>query len=269
MSCQLWRDWIDAYLDDGCTPEECAGIEDHLNTCTACAAEALARLRLKNATRIAAAARFVPSADFRPRIEQAIEKPRGLNSAIPFVAFPRFRFPVLTKQWKQSLVGATAALVLIAIVWSVLASRSRGREQALAQLLDLHVATLASSNPVDITSTDQHTVKPWFEGKLPYTFNLPDLEGTPFKLMGGKLMYYKNRPGAQLMFDLRKHQISVFILQDQPGLTPKSMGVATERQRGFSEETWGQAGLRYIIIGDTSAADVRALGDLLRAAGRQ
>jgi anti-sigma factor RsiW len=269
MSCQLWRDWIDAYLDDGCTPEESAGIEDHLNTCTACAAEALARLRLKNATRIAAAARFVPAPDLQLRIEQSIQKPHGLNSAIPFVAFPRFRFPVLTKQWKQGLAVASAVLVLAVIVLSVMWSRSAGRQQALSQLLDMHVATLASSNPVDVASTDQHTVKPWFEGKLPYTFNLPDLDGTSFKLMGGKLMYYRNRPGAQLLFDLRKHQISVFILQDQPGLTPKSLGVATERQRGFNEETWGQAGLRYVIIGDTSAADVRALGDLLRAAGRQ
>ena len=269
MSCQLWRDWIDAYLDDGCTPEECAGIEDHLNTCTACAAEALARLRLKNATRIAAAERFVPTDDLRLRIEQSIQNPRNPISAIPFVAFPRFRFPVLTKQWKQGLAVAAAVLVLAVIVLSVMWSRSAGRQQALSQLLDMHVATLASSNPVDVASTDQHTVKPWFEGKLPYTFNLPDLEGTPFKLMGGKLMYYRNRPGAQLLFDLHKHQISVFILQDQPGLTPKSLGVATERQRGFNEETWGQAGLRYIVIGDTSAADVRALGDLLRAAGRQ
>jgi anti-sigma factor RsiW len=269
MSCQLWRDWIDTYLDDGCTPEEIAGVEDHLATCTACAAEALARLRMKNATRIATAERYASSPDFQLRVEQAIQKPRNTTSTIPFITLPRFKFPVLTKQWKQGLWAGAAALVLVIVVWATLSARSAAREQALAQFLDLHVATLASANPVDVASADQHTVKPWFEGKLPFTFNLPDLEGSPFKLMGGKLMYYRDRPGAQLLFDLRKHQLSVFILQEQSGATPKSIGIATARQKGFNEETWGQGGLRYVVIGDTNAADVRILGELLRAAARQ
>jgi anti-sigma factor RsiW len=161
------------------------------------------------------------------------------------------------------------ALALVIIVWSILWVRHQARQQALVELLDLHLATMASANPVDVASTDGHTVKPWFEGKLPYTFYLPDLEGAPFKLLGGKLIYYKNSPGAQFLFDLRRHQVSVFILQEQPGATPKSIGVATTRQKGFSEETWGQAGLRYVVIGDTNAADVHALGDLLRTAARQ
>jgi anti-sigma factor RsiW len=269
MSCQLWQDWLDPYVDGGCTPEENTGIEDHLVTCTACSAEALARMRLKHATRLAAAERYTPSPDFRMRVELAIEKPRNPLSSIPFVIFPRFKFPVLTKRWKQSLWAGAGTLVLVIVVWAVLSGRSSAREQALAQFLDLHVATMASSNPVDVASSDQHTVKPWFEGKLPFAFNLPALDGTPLKLMGGKLIYYKNRPGAQLLFDLRKHQLSVFVLQEQPGATPKSMGVATVRQKGFNEETWGQAGLRYVVIGDTSATDVRSLCELLRAAQRQ
>jgi len=224
---------------------------------------------MKRSIRHAAVEKYTPSDDFRLRIEQTIEKPRNPMAAIPFVTFPRFKFPVLTKQWKQGLWAGAGALALVVIVWSALAMRGSGREQALAQFLDLHVATMASSNPIDVASTDQHTVKPWFEGKLPFTFNLPELEGSSFKLMGGKLMYYKNRPGAQLLFDLRKHQLSVFILQEQAGATPKSMGIATVRQKGFNEETWGQGGLRYVVIGDTNAADVRSLGDLLRAAARQ
>ena len=81
------------------------------------------------------------------------------------------------------------------------------RQQALAQLLDLHVATTASSNPVDVLSTDRHTVKPWFQGKLPYAFNLPEFQDTPFKLIGGKLVYFRHTAGAQLLVELRKHQI--------------------------------------------------------------
>jgi anti-sigma factor RsiW len=269
MSCQLWRDWLDPYIDGACTPEENAGIEDHLAACPACATEALARMRMKQAIRTAAAESYKPSPEFRLRVEQTIAGPRKPPFAIPYLTMPRLTLPPLTKSWKQGLAVAAAVLVLAFVTWSVIATRHAAREQALAQLLDLHVATMASLNPVDVVSTDRHTVKPWFLGRLPFTFNLPEVDGTPYKLLGGKLMYYRNSPGAQLLFDLRKHQLSVFILQEQPGTTPKSLGVAFDRQKGFSIETWSQGGLRYVVIGDSSAADVRALGDLLRAAGQQ
>jgi len=137
-------------------------------------------------------------------------------------------------------------------------------EQALAQLLDLHVATTASSNPVDVVSTDRHTVKPWFQGKLPYAFNLPELQDTPFKLIGGKLVYFRHTAGAQLLYELRKHEISVFIFQDQSGIRVASGAV---REKGFSAESWGEAGLRYTVVGDATAADIHQLAELLRAAG--
>lgn len=252
MSCDLWQDWLDAYMDDGCTPEEAAGIEDHLRNCPSCAADALARMQLKRATRTAAA-RYVPSPEFRLRIESSIRKTRK---------------PFWTIAWVQGLAAGVAALLLIALSLS-LWTRHRSREQALAELLDLHVATTASANPVDVISTDRHTVKPWFQGKLPFAFNLPELDNSPFKLLGGKLIYYRHSPGAQLLFDLRKHELSVFILQDQPGVTPAGAGVATTREKGFSVETWSEAGLRYAVFSDAGPADVHALGELFRAAGRQ
>jgi len=147
-------------------------------------------------------------------------------------------------------------------------ARHSAREQAVAELLDLHVATMASANPVDVISTDKHTVKPWFQGKLPFAFNLPELDDSSFKLVGGKLMYFNHSPGAQLLFDLRKHQISVFILQDQPGAFPLQAGIASFSQKGFSVETWSEAGLRYVVISDISPGDVHALSELFRAAGR-
>ncbi len=85
----------------------------------------------------------------------------------------------------------------------------------MSELVDQHVATLASSNPVDVVSTDRHTVKPWFEGKIPFTFNLPDLQGSPFALAGGRVAYVKQSPGAELIFRIRQHQISVFIFQER------------------------------------------------------
>jgi anti-sigma factor RsiW len=77
------------------------------------------------------------------------------------------------------------------------------------------VATIASANPVDVVSTDRHTVKPWFAGKIPFTFNLPDLQGSAFTLVGGRVSYLRQSPGAELIFKIRQHQVSVFIFQEK------------------------------------------------------
>ncbi len=251
MTCDLWRDKLDAYVDGDAVHGEIAGMAEHLRTCPSCAADALGRLQMKRMTQ-AAAARYSPSPEFRLRMEKSIQKSARTNSK-----------PVWAFSWMPRLV-AVAALVLI--VASVLWTRHSAREQALAELLDLHVATMASANPVDVISTDRHTVKPWFQGKLPFTFNLPELQNSPFKLVGGRVAYFKHSAGAQLLFDLRNHQMSVFILQDQPGMTP--LGTGATREMAFNVETWSEGGLRYVVIGDASPSDIRELSELLRAAAR-
>jgi anti-sigma factor RsiW len=253
MSCDLWREWLDTYVDGGCSAEESEGIEDHLRTCPACAAEALARLRLKRATR-AAAARYAPSPDFRLRVQSGIQKGRRPIWTIPLV---------------QRVFAGAVAFVLIVIVSATLWTRHTAREQALAELLDVHIATTASANPVDVVSTDRHTVKPWFQGKLPFTFNLPELGSSSFKLVGGKLVYFRHSPGAQLLFDIRKHQVSVFVLEEQAGATPPGMGTVAIRQKGFNVETWSEVGLRYVVMGDTTPVDIHDLSELLRTAAKQ
>ncbi len=250
MSCDLWRSKLDAYVDGDGSQEELANIDAHLRTCPSCAADALSRLQMKRMTQ-AAARRYSPSPDFRLRIEKIARSNR--KTAWTFAWIPRL---------------AAVAVGLLLIVSLALWMRHSVRQQALAELLDLHVATMASANPVDVISTDRHTVKPWFQGKLPFTFNLPELQNSPFKLVGGRVMYFRHSSGAQLLFELRNHQLSVFILQDQSGIVPLGVGVTKAREIGFSVETWSQGGLRYVVISDANAADVQELSELLRVAGR-
>ncbi|MGA2887786.1 MAG: zf-HC2 domain-containing protein [Terracidiphilus sp.] len=249
MTCDLWRNKLDAYVDESLSPEELSAVEDHLRACHSCTADALARLQLKRATR-AAAARYTPSPEFRLRISQSLHKSRK---------------PLRVFSWLPKLAAAALVLVFVSIS-ATMWMQHETRAQVMAELLDLHVATLASANPVDVISTDRHTVKPWFQGKLPFTFNLPELANSSFTLLGGKLIYFNHSPDAQLLFALRKHQLSVFILQDQPAGSLPQAGFTTSSLKGFSVETWGRAGLRYVVIGDTSPADIHALADLLRAA---
>jgi len=251
MICNVWRGKLDAYVDNEASQEERASLDAHLRTCPSCAADALVRLQMKRMTKAAAAAQYSPSPQFRLRLEKSLQAGRRPNWAFAWMRL------------------AAAAVVLLLLVASVaLWTRHSAREQVLAELLDLHVATLASANPVDVISTDRHTVKPWFQGKLPFTFNLPELQNSSFKLVGGKVMYLKHSAGAQLLFEIRNHRLSVFVLQDQPGMDPLAMGVSATRELAFNLETWSDGGLRYVVVGDTSAADIHELSELLRAAAR-
>jgi anti-sigma factor RsiW len=251
MTFDPWQGKLDAYVDGDASQENLPGLEAHLRTCPSCAAEALDRLRIKRMTQ-AAAARYSPSPQFRLQIEKSIQKSRK---------------PLWEFSWMPALAVFAVALMLI-VASAALWMRRSAREQTLAELLDLHVATMASANPVDVISTDRHTVKPWFQGKVPFTFNLPELQNSPFKLAGGRMMYFRHNPGAQLLFELRNHRLSVFILQDQPGVVPLAMGVTVAREMAFNVETWSESGLRYVVIGDAGAAEVHALSELLRVAGR-
>lgn|ERR1700733_8165848 len=253
MICERWQDKLDAYVDDALdvfSADDLAGLEDHLRTCSSCSAVVLHRLQLKRATR-AAATRYAPSPGFRLRVEKSIHTERK---------------PAWTTEWLPRLAAAAALIVLVAgsvQLWT----RHAAHQEAVARILDLHVATIASANPVDVVSTDRHTVKPWFQGKIPFTFNLPELNNSPYKLLGGKLVYLQNKPGAQLLFELRKHELSVFVLQDSQSSGMR--GAFDERENGFSIESWSQDKLRYAVVSDAGASEVRGLGDLLKNAARQ
>jgi len=253
MTCDFCRNSLDAYVDESCSPEELTGIEVHLNTCQACAAETLKRIQMKRAVRAAASSRFTPSPDFRLRVEKSIRQKR-----------PSLRSFSL----KPALAAFAVALFLVLVPVELWMAHT-AREQAVSELLDMHVATMASANPVDVISTDRHTVKPWFQGKVPFSFNIPELQDSPYKLLGGKVVYFKHIPGAQLLFELRKHQLSVFIMQDRAGLIPLGLGETTVRQMAFNVESWSDAGLRYIVVSDTSPADVHGLSELLKSAAKQ
>jgi anti-sigma factor RsiW len=241
-NCEIWRKKLDRYVDGEMPEQEKAEMDRHLGQCQDCASEAFRRMQLKRATR-AAAMRFTPSTDFRRQIQQSIGRKR---SRLAFL-------------WRPALAFA---VVLAVAISATLMMRHSAREQDVAQLVDMHVAALASPNPVDVVSTDRHTVKPWFQGKLPFSFNLPELQGSSFTLAGGRLVYIKHNPGAQLLFALRKHELSVFIVKDD-GLV-RGMGLTEAIENGFSVESWNGAGLHYVIVSDAGASDVHALGELMR-----
>jgi anti-sigma factor RsiW len=204
---------------------------------------------LKRAIQVAGK-RFTPSAEFRKRMQQNMA-PKQRRS---------FRLG-----WPLAAAAAAVVLVVGTLTLTYLGNRS-GRDQMFSEIADLHVETLASSSPVDVISTDRHTVKPWFQGKIPFAFNLPELQNSEFSLLGGRMTYLEQTPGAHLIYDVRKHHISVFVFQERSLPARLSDNASQPAKLSFNMETWVQGGLRYFVIGDTSAADIDSLAKLFKAA---
>jgi hypothetical protein len=195
----------------------------HVRDCARCANALLEELELKRA--IAAAGRsFRPPDDLRVRVQRDLRR-RSVR-----------------------IWPALAAAAMLALVVSALLLVPRKDHE----LADLHVTMLASQNPVDVVSTDRHTVKPWFEGRLPFSFDIPELGGTPFRLLGGRVVYWRQQPGAYLLLGKGAHRVSLFVLRSDA--TPP-----LEERSGFRTRTWRSDGLLYVVVSDLSDEDLRAL----------
>jgi anti-sigma factor RsiW len=251
MNCDTSTPKLDAYLDGELAAADMSALDEHIRNCPKCAAQALSRVQMKLALKTAGK-RFTPSPEFKARMLKTIQREQPA--------------PARVSRWylAWAFPAAALALLLVTVLITGLSDR-RAQQQTLAsELTDLHVATLASGTPVDVISTDRHTVKPWFQGKIPFTFNLPELGNSGFELLGGRVTYLDQTPGAHLIYRLRKHDISVFIFPERA--LPANLPANLPAENAFHLVTFTQSGLRYYVVGDTGAADLETLAALLRAA---
>jgi anti-sigma factor RsiW len=248
MVCESWKAKLDTYIDGEVPEQEMRSFDVHVRSCPSCSADALARVQMKRAIQ-AAGKRFTPSAEFRKRMQKTMAAKRR----------PAFRLG-----WM--FATAALAILLVGALTSVYLGNRSGRDRVFSEIADLHVATLASSTPVDVVSTDRHTVKPWFQGKIPFAFNLPELQNSGFSLLGGRMTYLDQTPGAHLIYDIRKHHISVFVFQERSLPASLDRVSLASGKEPFNLKTWSQGGLRYFVIGDASPADIDNLANLFKAA---
>jgi anti-sigma factor RsiW len=249
MACELWQDRLAPYVDGELSSAEAAEFGQHARQCVTCTADVLESVRMKRLVAVAGRA-YTPSSEFRVKM---------MKSMMPT------QRPSLLRSWRPLAVPLVLALALALAVAAYLGKTSSERTRIYSELTDSHVATLASASPVDVISTDRHTVKPWFEGRIPFSFNLPELQGTEFSLIGGKVAYLKQTPGAHLIYRLRKHEISVFIFPDRQQ-NGGFLATKTTSDFSFNIQSWTKGQLRYFVIGDVSTEDLASLSKLLRDA---
>jgi anti-sigma factor RsiW len=262
VACEQWRGKLDLYADGELGPAEASVLRAHLNGCAACAVDALDRVQLKRSVQVAGK-RYEPSAQLRAQIQNTIANTIANSTAKSDSKQPR---PARGLGWKIVFVPALVVLIFTLGVNFYVGRGRAARERVYSELADLHVATLASATPVDVVSSDKHTVKPWFQGRIPFTFNLPELRGSGFTLVGGRVTYLEQTPGAHLIFLVRKHEISVFIFPERAKEMP-SLPEGPVNALSFNTESWTQNGLRYFVVGDAAAEDIAALSKLLRDVG--
>jgi len=241
-SCE-WRNKIALYVDGELEPAPEQAFTGHLQSCGECSAAVLEQQELKNAVRVAAK-RFSAPPELYASVRRQIN-PK--ENARPWL------------KW-SAVLASMALLAVLSFAWLF---RPAAPSATVAQLIDQHVIMLASVNPYDVISQDPHTVKPWFQGRVPFTFNPAIPADSPFKLLGGKLVYAQRSPGAELVYQVRQHKISVFIFQARD-----VHGQAAGSNLAFTVNGWQQGGLQYYIVTDAAREDADQLRTLLEDANR-
>lgn len=198
----------------------------HLRECARCSNALVAALQLKRAVREVTPRVAVPES-LRARLSASRMRPR-----------PRSWWPAL----------AAAAIVAIVISGAI----EQARNSAARELVDLHSTIVGAVNPIDVVSTDRHTVKPWFEGRVPFAVDVPELAGTPLHLLGGRVVFWRGEPGAYMLVSKGAHRISLFEFRADGA---PSFG----RIDSMTIESWEKNGVKYIAIADVPRSDLNAL----------
>lgn len=244
MSCG-WIQNVGPYLDDELAPAVQQDFARHVAGCSECTLAMAEQMALRKAVRIAG---------------NKFSAPPELHAAIYRQLYPHAS---AGPWWKWA--AATSGLAVLVLALLLVIRTNRGDGSMMAEVVDQHITALSSPNPVDIVSEDRHTVKPWFQGKIPFTFTPPELAGSPFKLIGGKQTFIQQKPGVELLFSSGAHKISIFIFQAEGG---GSRSPAWSRSRSFNSSTWRDGMLDFYLITDANKDEAERLVSMCREANR-
>ena len=236
---------IDGELDAGNT----RAVEDHIAGCPRCAAQ-LASYREMSKIIAGADVRYKAPLELRRRIEASLPQPKQAPS----------RRAVLRGFAMGSAVSAIAATGLVAIIL-----RSDDEARIETEVVSAHLRSLQAGHLTDVLSTDQHTVKPWFNGKLDVAPPVIDLTTQGFTLIGGRLDYVDTRPIGAIVYRRRAHVINLFVAQTA---SAERRAAKIETIQGFNIRRWSERGLNYWAVSDLAADELAEFGDKFETAMR-
>ncbi len=275
MDCKSDFFRLQAYADGELDALRAVEVEQHLQNCPKCrqivdqlqASRELLRAGLRRhaspgelVTKLeftflprAAPAHGGSSSNLKSEISNSPVRPaRGLSA--PPVIFAHF----------GKYVGLAASFLVVLGI-GILVGFNHARTIALTdEAVSAHVRSLMANHLMDVASTDQHTVKPWFAGKIDFSPPVVDLAAQGFPLIGGRLEHLDNRPAAALVYQHGKHYINLFIW-------PVGAKTLSDRQaaaEGYQTVEWSEGGLNFVAVAEISPADLAAFVKAYRAQGR-
>jgi anti-sigma factor RsiW len=153
-----------------------------------------------------------------------------------------------------------------ALSWSVMVNRggTSGADPVLAELVSGHVRSLMVNHLVDVATSDQHAVKPWFNGKVDFAPPVADFEAGGFPLVGGRVDYIVGRPTAVLVYKRNQHIVNVFIW---PSGKKEGQALRSATYQGFHLVRWSASGLTFWAVSDVNSTDIESLARLFQEAG--
>jgi len=248
-------DRLGAYIDGELPAVEAVELAAHLTACAACSAEYRHLLSTVEAMHEQLPPLRAPDA-LRARVEASIRPPAPAQERL--VPTPRTARPY------RSWAAAAAVILLIGAAYGIGAhTASTSGTQMTDAMLTAHVRSLQQGHLTDVISTDQHTVKPWFTGKLDFSPAVPRLEADSFPLVGGRLDYVGNRAVAALVYKRRAHVINVMTYPAEPGA---AADLKIDTRRGFQIASWSAGGMAYWAVSDLNADELRTFCALMRDA---
>jgi anti-sigma factor RsiW len=251
MNCEEMRELKHAYQDGELDVVHSVEIEKHLKSCDTCARVYANARTLKTAIRSGDLGYSAP-VGLHGRIRAAVRDEAGIRET------PGRSFVWPWRKWGFSVAGA--ALVAGFAVMLTLNGSMAGR---LAQEVDAsHIRSLQAGHLMDVASTDQHTVKPWFDGKLDFAPPVTDLAARGFPLIGGRLDYLANRPVAALVYQRQKHFINLFIWPEPGGSAPDESFTL----RGYNLVHWHEAGMTFWAVSDLNTAELHEFAQAIKSA---
>jgi anti-sigma factor RsiW len=248
VNCPEARTWLNGYLDGELDLPRAVEIEQHLEECGRCSRAHENHRALRDSLGGARLVYRCPE-HARAKIEAAVSRVTRRADAPPHFSRP----------W----LAVAAAVMLTALgVW--FAMRPMSVDNRIGQeVVASHVRSLLADHLTDVASSDRHTVKPWFAGKLDFAPTVVDLSAEGFPLVGGRLDYLDRRPVAALVYTRRKHLINVFLWPAE-----RTAGEVTPLAsvQGFQIFQWNDAGTSCWAISDLNGGELRQFVELFRAA---
>jgi anti-sigma factor RsiW len=248
MNCQESARLLPGYFDSELDLVHTLEIEDHLRTCPSCSAMIEADRALRST---------IARSNLRYSAPPAVV--RNVRAAVAN-AFPR---KTAKRRWTWEWGFVAALLFFTVLAWKLLpiSTPTDSAAAVASEAVADHIRALMPGHLSDVESTDQHTVKPWFDGKLDFAPPVENFAAQGFPLIGGRLDYLGHRPAAALVYQRRKHFISVFLL---PATGEPDRPESQSSERGYNVISWTRASMSYWVVSDVNPVEVEQLAKLLR-----